>query len=250
MLTTFILQLIAMVTMTIDHVGLILMGNSGLYTPMRVVGRIAFLLYAFMMAEGFYHVRQRPGRTRVHIVKLCIITVLAEVAYDLMEHGVPLYLADQSAMPTLLLGFVGLAIMERFDWEPVTVATTCGVTSLLSLLVHSNYRFAGVLLIYALYAFTCNSRQASGGQRFVTLAAIITAYWLLHVWVRVDFGDLRHFMAEFTQLWPWMFGHYAAMALVAAYGGEHGPRSKAFNLLYSAYYPLHMLAIWGIRLLP
>ena len=249
MLTTFILKLIAMVTMTIDHVGLIMMANSTFYTPMRVVGRIAFLLYAFLVAEGFFHIRERPGRTRNQIIKLTVLTIVSEIAYDLMEHGVWFYPSDQSVMPTLLLGFVGLAVMEKFKWEPAAVATCCGGFSLLSLFIHSNYRFAGVLLIYAFYAFTSSCRDMSFGRRFVVLSVIITAYWLLHVWVRVDFGDMRMFMAEMRNVGAWALGHYLAMILVAAYDGRQGLKNKAFDLLYSAYYPLHMLAIWGIGLL-
>ena len=52
------LKVIAMISMVIDHVALYLMDDSTvLYETMRCIGRIAFPVFAFLIAEGFIHTR-------------------------------------------------------------------------------------------------------------------------------------------------------------------------------------------------
>ena len=67
----FVLKIIALVTMTLDHVGIFLLDYSGanlannpftnaMFTTgfiFRVIGRIAFPLYIFMIVEGVKHTK-------------------------------------------------------------------------------------------------------------------------------------------------------------------------------------------------
>ena len=52
------LKLIALITMTVDHMGLILFDQ---FILLRIVGRLAFPIFAWMIAEGCRHTR-RMGR--------------------------------------------------------------------------------------------------------------------------------------------------------------------------------------------
>ena len=54
------LKIIAVVSMVIDHYAYYLMdGNTMTYEVMRCFGRIAFPVFAFLVAEGFAHTRNR-----------------------------------------------------------------------------------------------------------------------------------------------------------------------------------------------
>ena len=44
------LKIIALIAMTFDHIGLFIMGN---YLPFRIIGRIAFPIFAFMIGSLF-----------------------------------------------------------------------------------------------------------------------------------------------------------------------------------------------------
>ena len=50
------LKIFALICMTIDHIGLYLMDNS---YPMRAIGRLAFPIFAYMIAEGWKYTRNR-----------------------------------------------------------------------------------------------------------------------------------------------------------------------------------------------
>lgn len=91
------LKLIACVTMLIDHIGAVLVPHMGL----RVIGRLAFPIYCFLLAEGIAHTRN----PKKYGLRLAVGALLAELPFDLLFFGQPT-LAHQSVMMTLLLGFL------------------------------------------------------------------------------------------------------------------------------------------------
>ena len=67
-LTNCNLKLIAMIAMAIDHVGAFLMNDND---TMRTIGRLAFPIYAFLIAEGCAHTKNKRKNNNV-------VTVTAE----------------------------------------------------------------------------------------------------------------------------------------------------------------------------
>lgn len=51
------LKILAMITMTIDHIGFILLPQSLL---LRMIGRLSMPIYAFLIAEGCHYTKNRP----------------------------------------------------------------------------------------------------------------------------------------------------------------------------------------------
>ena len=50
-MSSFVLKLIAIITMLIDHIGAVLYPEI---RWLRLIGRIAFPIFAYLVAEGFY----------------------------------------------------------------------------------------------------------------------------------------------------------------------------------------------------
>ena len=92
-LTAFHLKIIALVCMIIDHVGFSILDNID---PLRWIGRIAFPLYAFLIAEGC---RYTKNRTR-YLVRLCVFALISEIPFDIafsasiLPSNIPLALFD------------------------------------------------------------------------------------------------------------------------------------------------------------
>lgn len=70
------MQFIAMLTMLIDHVGLLFFPNEMLW---RAIGRIAFPIYAYALVQGFTHT-SNYGK---YVIRLFVIAVLSQVPYQL-----------------------------------------------------------------------------------------------------------------------------------------------------------------------
>ena len=76
------LKIIAVVSMVIDHYAYYLMdGNTMTYEVMRCFGRIAFPVFAFLVAEGFAHTRNRMR----YFLSLMLFAVVSEVPWYLLN---------------------------------------------------------------------------------------------------------------------------------------------------------------------
>ena len=51
-MSAFVLKLLALLSMVVDHTAAVLLYASPLYDPLRAFGRMAFLVYAFSWRRG------------------------------------------------------------------------------------------------------------------------------------------------------------------------------------------------------
>lgn len=98
------LKLIACATMLLDHIGMAFCSGIGL----RIIGRVAFPIYCFLLAEGVHYTRS----PKKYFLRLLIGAALAEIPFDLLVFG-KLSLAYSSVMVTLLLGFLFAQAAKR-----------------------------------------------------------------------------------------------------------------------------------------
>ncbi len=95
------MQIIAMLTMLIDHIGYIFFpGELG----WRYIGRIAFPIYCYALVQGHIHTKSRPRYLR----RLFLISLIAQVPYNLaLDPG------GWNVVFTLLLSAVVLVILDK-----------------------------------------------------------------------------------------------------------------------------------------
>ena len=77
------LKVIAVISMLIDHTSAVILEQiPGLENPaflMRIIGRLAFPIYCFLLVEGFYHTRSRAK----YAGRLFLFALISEVPFDL-----------------------------------------------------------------------------------------------------------------------------------------------------------------------
>ena len=98
------LKLIACITMLADHIGAILLPGCVL---LRIIGRLSFPIYCFLLAEGAAHTRNAKG----YALRLLICAILSEIPHDLALSGRVLTLGSLNTMFSLLLGFLMIQCM-------------------------------------------------------------------------------------------------------------------------------------------
>lgn len=82
-LSNFHLKLIALITMTIDHVGMMFFPR---YDIFRIIGRLSFPIFAFLIAEGCSYTRNKLKRFLM-IFGMGLIYLLVYYIYDGQLYG-------------------------------------------------------------------------------------------------------------------------------------------------------------------
>lgn len=123
-ITAAALKRIAAVTMLIDHIGAFLIGTRNIfpgtqsgalfcfYTACRVIGRISFPIFAFLLAEGFYHTRN----PKKYLLRVWIFALISEIPYNLCMSGTwtdPLHQNILFSFGLSLFLLQGLDILEK-----------------------------------------------------------------------------------------------------------------------------------------
>ncbi len=165
------LKIIAIVTMFIDHLGLVVLmrimhalhggtflglDRSTLYTiymVMRYIGRIAFPIFCFLLVEGMEHTSNKA----LYALRLFLFALISEVPFDLALYGVAYDTTSQNIYFTLLLGLLGMMSMEflnkklQMKWKAIPILLAAGFFALLGYLLKTDYGAIGVGAILMFY---------------------------------------------------------------------------------------------------
>lgn len=135
--------------------------------------RLAFPIFAFLAVEGYFHTRS----FKRYALRMLLFAVLSEVPFDLMYGGTVFYPVHQNVIWTLLLGLLGIRLMEaaRAKGKRWLYVLTCAAVVVLGFALGTlgmvDYYGAGVLTVFAFYFFRERKWWCLLGQ----LAAL---YWL------------------------------------------------------------------------
>ena len=251
-MSVFILKLIAMGSMVIDHLGYSYFFGNQL---MRLIGRLAFIIYAFLIAEGYYHLKKKPSRLKGHLIKIFILCLITEPLFDYFDHGKWINLSTQSSLITLISGFLALIISGW--WQNKNKDSPCAsfigtvvifcVMATASYLLRGEYKFAGVLLIGMFYLYLCKADNMSLPKKMIVLEGIIIIYIGIYLWSRSEFGNVQAVASMAERLRPRIAGMLVSILPIAFYNRKLGYHSKWFSWLYSIFYPLQFVVLLVAR---
>lgn len=221
---------IAAALMLTDHVGAILLPEV---LALRCVGRLAFPIFAFFIAEGYAHTRDF-GR---YFRRLAILAVVSEIPFNL-ENGTVFDPARQNVLWTFCLALLTLRGLEVLGRE------------------RGFGRWAGCGLVLAAgFAAGELLRTDYGGWGVVTVALLqlcrdgkYAKLWLLLAMAAVNgLGMGSMMMPVFGGEMPIQIFAVAALPVIWLYNGQAGPKGP--RRAFYVFYPAHLLVLEGIRTL-
>ena len=172
-LSAFDLKLLAMAAMLADHIGYLFFPQA---LWMRCVGRLAFPIFAFQVAEGWY----RTCNRRRYFLRLALCGLLSEIPFDLAIGGQPIDPGYQNVLWTFCIAAAALWAMEALQRRlqiplPLAALPAAGAGYLLGEALQSDYFGPGVLtvLVFAL------CRQWHIGRLPELAAMLVINGWLL-----------------------------------------------------------------------
>lgn len=235
-LTSAALHILAMIFMLLDHLwATVVLGNDW----MTCVGRLAFPIFAFLLAEGFFHTRSRKNYAK----RLLIFALISEIPFNLMVSGRIFFPIHQNVLWTFLIAFGLMAWNERVkDAAPWRRALRFAASFLMGLVVGLltmvDYYGYGVAMVLTFYIFR-------GGSWRHRLGQAVMLWWINSSLM----GGLVYEFEVLGRLWVIHQQSFAVLALIPIwlYRGNPGHRSKAFQYFCYAFYPVHMLILALIR---
>lgn len=254
-MTGFLLKLIAVFSMLLDHTLKVLpcqqilmdtfgmsMENSfwlmGIISPL---GRLAFPIFAFFIAEGCRHTRS----PKKYVGRLLLFGLISEIPFRIALRGLSwetsLFLWPPrlcNVFFTLALGalscFACKALREK--GRPILSLLSVLPLAVLAELLQTDYGFWGVLAVFAAYAMETRKGQ------LLTMGEVLTALYL--VWPIVS--NMSIILSQpstilgYVILWA-----FALLALVLLYF-YNGERGRKIKWTFYIFYPVHLTMLYLI----
>ncbi len=251
------LKLAALVTMLIDHIGagllerflsdgrvrdfLVYQRILGLDQLLRVVGRVSFPIFCFLLVEGYIHTKSR----RAYALRLFAFAILSELPFDLLFFG-GWNPYSQNVFWTLLIGLLALwgadALRGRIPGAPGSVrvfkkaalALVPAAAMCAAWLLKTDYSWRGVLLI-VMISFLRRDR----------FLLVIEAPFLF---LLTEFLDLMLRGSSVTYSLETTLSHvtvFLSFFLVRFYDGSR--RRKGHRYFFYLFYPAHLLILFFFR---
>jgi hypothetical protein len=218
------LKIIAMLTMLIDHVGAVLFPQL---IVLRIIGRIAFFIFAFELVEGFFH----TSNVGNYILRLILFGIVSEFCFDFAFNGSMTFF-HQNVMFELALGLIMMWFLEYFkDYSSQLLRWLLSiivvfVAMFISEITMLDYSSFGIMMILVFY-LTRNLKY-KGYFQFIMLF-IINAYIMMAYNIPIAGINV-----------PIQVFGLTSLIFIAMYNGEKGKINKYF--VY-AFYPVHLLIL-------
>lgn len=210
------LKLIACGCMLLDHIGAAVFPS----TLLRIIGRLAFPIYCFLLAEGVF----RTANPKRYALRLCIGALLSELPFDLLFFG-ELTWQHQNVMFTLLTAFVMMRLMLRRE-DPFQRILIMLPFILLAQLLRTDYGGYGVAL--AGIFLLCRQKP----QGFL-LSTLLSGLLFLAMPGTAVFGI------------PLQLFAVGAMLPICMYSGRKRSSGPAVQWAFYLFYPIHLLVLAG-----
>lgn len=223
------LKLIAAAAMVADHVGLMFFPDL---TILRIIGRLAFPIFAFMIAEGCRYTRNRLR----YFGMVFGLGAICQIVY---------FVAMRDTYMSVLITF-SLSILVIYAWQNVKAhrdflswmvlgAALLGVW-LLNQYLTIDYGFHGCMT--AVNAALCMPRRGAapvpGEEKFDNRPTHVALMGISLLMLALDFGG--------NQWWALL-----ALPLLLLYSGERGKRQMKY--FFYIFYPAHLVLLEAIAML-
>ena len=211
------LKILALITMTIDHAGQVLFPEQAWF---RTIGRLAFPIFAYMIAEGCTYTKNRKR----YLGLMAGLAVLCQLLY---------FFAEGSLYQCILVTFsLSVAVIYLLDYTMknrsglgiillcISLMAIFFVTEILpEKLPHTDFRidydFWGVMVPVLIYM----SKTRMGKLILEAIGLVLVA---------LSIGGIQWYSL-------------ISLVLLALYNGKRGKRNMKY--LFYVYYPLHLTVI-------
>lgn len=218
-MTSFMLKIIACITMFIDHLSY---GLFGKMTWLNYIGRIAFPIFAFQIVEGYTHTKN----LKKYFARMVIFALISEIPFYFF-HSIVSDKFVLSVMFTLTLGLFCIWIWEKIPNKFFSIIIIT-MLSIIAEVTNMDYGYWGVLLVFMFYLFRSNKTATAVGFVSMVFIKYLPAF--------INYSFYYKYLLLFA-------GTLFAIIPILLYNGKQGKKIKYFLYIF---YPVHLLLLYGL----
>lgn len=234
------LKIIGLISMLFDHIGVFLFPNIFLF---RLIGRIAYPIFAFALVEGCFYTKNRLK----HFLVIFIMAILIQVAYliAMKDYSLSIFMIFSfSIILIYLFDFIYDKTIEIYNEENenknksilmwilavflfILLIGSVVMLDIMTPYVAPSYGYHGVLIPVIIYIIM----RLNNHKLYVSYVALAILLIFLAL--------MRHEYYNFYTL--------LVIPFLLLYNGSRGKYNLKY--LFYVFYPVHILIIYGISLL-
>lgn len=210
-MSSLILKLIALSTMIIDHYGAIFQPGE---IAFRLIGRLAFPIYCFLLVEGFFHTKD----VKKYALRLLAFALISELPFDYAFFD-GIFWGHQNIFFTLFIGLAAVYLLDKNKNGHYVTKLVIGIgAAFLATMLSTDYAYIGIVYILAFY-------YTKELPLFKRLTLVASAMFTTNL---IGSSGLQQ---------------YSLLGLIPImlYNRKPGIKNKAVQLFFYAAYPLHLL---------
>ena len=225
--------------MIIDHIGAVFFPDI---TILRLIGRIAFPLYCFLLVDAYIHIKGDKKRIIKYAICLLIFAIISELPYDLLFHDKMLYLKSQNVLFDLLLGLLFLIAYDHTKDNNAYKFIVVYLFIMLAFCLFLNYSFYGIILIFGLYLYKTSSNL---NVLVLSIVTFMTIQFLpaLIGYLKEPTISFNDFLIKQSIL----VGALVSILPIMNYNGLIGKYNKLIKYFFYLSYPVHIVLFLVIK---
>ena len=223
------LKIIAAVTMLVDHIGAILFPHTMI---LRIIGRIAFPVFAFMIAEGCAHTKNKSKYLRSILL------------FGILTHIIKMYFGDNFRLNIMFTFALSVVMIYAFQYalesyeynksqsrkiySSLLFAVSVALVCIINQMVDIDYGFAGCITPLIVFM---GGMVRTGCINANRVKAVFLALALSLVYIPLGGVQIYSF---------------AAVALMWFYNGDRGGAVPKY--FFYVFYPAHLAVLYVIKM--
>lgn len=217
------LKLIALFAMTVDHLGLFVFNDMLI---MRGIGRLAMPIFAWMIAEGCYYTKNRLR----YLLTMLGVGAVCQVVYLVAQNSLQQCILITFSLSVILIYALDYAEKKKNIFSLALLGIAFAAAVYICVFLPGDLPGTDFSVDYGIYGVFLPVLIYMAKTKEQKLMA--SAIGLLPLALRLGI---------------WQFPCFLALPLLALYDGTRGKRKMKY--LFYIYYPLHLVAIYGISML-
>lgn len=228
-MSTFSLKLFACIVMLIDHIGAVFLPE---FIGLRIIGRLAFPIFAFFIVEGYY----KTSNVRKYATRLSLFAIISQLPFMMAFNNGMEYL---NVFFTLAIGLISIIILDHKLIKDIKLAKIIIIIVTFAIVENkyytTDYGIYGIVVILLFKAFRNDFKKL-----VIALIGANTIYILSIALYMIDMS---------IPLNSTMFLQGASLLALIFIYKYNGKQNRKLKWFFYWFYPIHLLILSVIKYL-